>query len=356
MAKRVVRIGVAGMTSDHFWYDGPAFAALPSVTMVSGAEPQTDLRQRAQAQFDLKRVYEHPREMFEHEDLDGVLVYSDNASKADIVDEAAQRGVHVYLDKPMAATLEQADRIVAAVERHGIKLMIQTYFFFDVWYGKAKQWLDQGWIGDVFLARAIIGHAGPKELGCSEHFCQWLFNKELNGGGAFVDEGFYAVSAFLDHLGPVTEVSAMMAQTGSKEYLPPGVEDSAVVTVRFANGALGIIDASWAQIGTMPFHRSYHGAGGTVVIEKGAARLYSRKAPAADPSGWVEVPLDQEFRQDTGDRISYFANCILEDWQPAWPLSAQGGRATQEVIEAAYRSARSGEVVRLPVPGGRQGL
>ncbi|MER3405399.1 MAG: hypothetical protein C4289_09800 [Chloroflexota bacterium] len=91
--------------------------------------------------------------MLDREELDAILVCCDNAAKADIAEAAARRGVHVYQDKPMAATLAQADRILRAVESSGITLMVAYHSAFNPVYDQVKQLLGAGAIGKVYLAR-----------------------------------------------------------------------------------------------------------------------------------------------------------------------------------------------------------
>src|SRR5688572_545495 len=112
--ERQLRFGIAGMTSDHVWSMGDGLAALPEVQLVAGAEPYPELRVKATEQWKLARTYEDFHLMLEAEELDAILVCSDNASKAEIVEAATRRKVHVYQDKPMAATLAQAERSLRA--------------------------------------------------------------------------------------------------------------------------------------------------------------------------------------------------------------------------------------------------
>src|SRR5947209_1592861 len=236
---RKLRFGIAGMTSDHVWSMGDGLAALPEVEMVAGAEPYPELRERAAGQWGLQRTYDDTGAMLEREELDALLVCGDNAGKVDIAEAAARRGIHVYQDKPMAATLAQAERILRAAEAAGITLMVAYHSAFNPTYDQVKQMIGAGAIGPVYLARGVTGHAGPAEIGCSQYFCEWLFDKQRNGGGTFIDEACYLVDAFVDYLGAVTEVSAFTAQMGHRGYLPADVEDNAVAILRFANGALG---------------------------------------------------------------------------------------------------------------------
>src|SRR5436190_709178 len=287
---RKLRFGIAGMTSDHVWSMGDGLAALPEVEMVAGAEPYPELRERAARQWGLQRTYEEYGTMLDREELDALLVCGDNAGKAEIAEAAARRGIHVYQDKPMAATLAQADRILRAVESSGITLMVAYHSAFNPTYDQVKQMIGAGAIGGVYLARGVTGHAGPAEVGCSKYFCEWLFDKERNGGGAFVDEACYLVDTFVDYLGAVTEVSAFTAQMGHRDYLPADVEDNAVAILRFANGALGVIDSKWGQIGPAPVRTSYHGVQGTITNGPSGTELYSTTGPAV-PEGWEAIDL-----------------------------------------------------------------
>src|SRR5262245_6996443 len=285
-----LRFGVVGMSSDHVWTMGDGLAALPEVTLVAGAEPYPELRERATQQWGLQRTYEDYETMLGREELDAILVCGDNAGKAAIAEAAARRGVNVYQDKPMAATVAQADRILRAVESSGITLMVAYHSAFDPLYDPVKRLLAQGAIGRPYLARGVTGHGGPIEFGCSRYFYEWLFDRQRNGGGTFVDEACYLADNFLDYYGPIAEVSAFTAQIGPRDYLPADVEDNAVAIVRFASGALGIIDSKWGQVGPAPVRTSYHGTHGTLTRGPNGTELYST-AGAAPPDGWEALEL-----------------------------------------------------------------
>jgi predicted dehydrogenase len=368
-ATRKLRFGVAGMTSDHVWSMGDGLAALPEVEMVAGAEPYPELRERATRQWSLQRTYEDYQAMLDGEELDALLVCGDNAAKADIAEAAARRGIHVYQDKPMAATLAQADRILRAAESAGITLMVAYHSAFHPIYDQVKQLIASGAIGKTYLARGVTGHAGPAEIGCSRYFCEWLFDRQRNGGGTFIDEACYLVDAFVDYLGAVTEVSAFTAQMGHRDYLPADVEDNAVAILRFANGSLGVIDSKWGQIGPPPVRTSYHGVQGTIITGPGGAELYSTLEPTV-PEGWQPVELSTptgSFRQPAhlkgwrapspatagqgrgGREQRYFVDCVLSRRPIEGAASPRVARDVQEVIEAVYRSAEQGCAVRLPL-------
>jgi predicted dehydrogenase len=364
-----LRFGIVGMTSDHVWFLGDDLASLPEVEIVAGAEPYPELRERATSQWGLQRTYEDYTTLLAKEDLDAILVCGDNASKPAIVEAAAARGVHVYQDKPMGATLADADRSLRAVDASGITLMVAYHTAFDPQYAPMKALLTGGAIGRPFLARGVSGHGGPLEYGCTTYFCEWLFDRTRNGGGTFVDEACYLVDTFLDCLGPIAEVSAFTTQIGHRDYLPPGVEDSAVAILRFTSGALGIIDSKWGQVGPAPVRVSYHGTQGTLVQSVRGTELFSTAHPTP-PDGWepVDMAVLGHFygqapgllgwrlppTKATGDSRGaaeprYFVDALLAKHAISGPTSPRVARDTQEVIEAVYRSAETGRAVVLPL-------
>lgn len=366
-AANQLRFGVVGLTSDHVWGMGDGLAALPEVELVGAADPHAELRERSATQWGLSATFDDAGPLLETLRPDAILVCCDNAAKPDVVAKAAAHGVHVYQDKPMAATLEQARRSAKAARAAGITLMVAYHRAFDPTYHEVGQLIRQGAIGTLYLARGAIGHGGPKEFGCSHWFYDWLFDAAQNGGGSFVDEGCYLVDQLVDQVGPVAEVSGFTAQMGVRDYLPKDVEDNAVAVLRFASGALGVLDAKWGQVGPAPILVSFHGTGGTLTNYPGRWELYSTTG-VEPPPGWEELEADAGGMH--GGRPA-----SLRRWHKAAPPRGGAGRGgaeqryfvdhvmnkepvdgaagidvalhAQAVIQAFYESARSGCAVKV---------
>jgi predicted dehydrogenase len=366
---RELRVGIAGMSSDHVWAMGDGLAAQPAVELVTGADRHRELRDEATRRWGLVSTHEELETMLERERLDAILICADNASKVEIVEAAAARGVHVYSDKPMAATLAGAERIARAVERSGITYMCAYHSAFNPVYDQVRALLQGGAIGRVYLARGVTGHGGPREFGCSEYFCEWLFDKRKNGGGTFIDEACYLLDGFVDYLGPIAEVSAFTAAIGHRDYLPADVEDNAVAILRFGDGALGVIDAKWGQVGPAPLRTSFHGTLGTLVTGPRGTELYSTADPSVPPGwepidasaltahgraaaglrGWRAPDVPRSQTGSAGPEQRYFVERALAGRPIEGAASLATARAVQEAIEAVYRSAESGRAVRLPL-------
>jgi predicted dehydrogenase len=366
-SNRTLRCGVAGMTSDHVWAMGDGLVAQPAATIVAAAEPYRELREQAKTRWGATGLYDDAATMLEREQLDAILVCGDNASKAEIAELAARRGVHVYQDKPMAATLAQAEGILKAVEAAGITYMCAYHSAFSPLYEQTRSLVRDGAIGKVYLARGVTGHGGPREFGCSDYFCEWLFDKRRNGGGTFIGEACYLLDGFVDYLGPIGEVSAFTAQMGHRDYLPPDVEDNSVAIVRFASGALGVIDSKWGQVGPAPVRTSFHGSQGTLTSGNSGTELYSTASPKV-PAEWQPIEMadapghgrqlpglagwraQSPPRGQTGSggaEQRVFVEHVLASKPIEGPAGPRVARDVQAVIEAVYRSAESGKAEKV---------
>src|SRR5262249_10242578 len=159
---------------------------LDGAELVAAADPNPPLRERIRSEYGVERLYETPSQMFEAEKLDIVTIAVDNAGTADVVERAAARGIQIISEKPMSGTLEQARRMADAARRAGVQLMIN----WPTAWNPAWQTLDRlargGAIGQLWQTRYRAAHQGPKEIGCSEYFYRWLYDRQRNGAGALM--------------------------------------------------------------------------------------------------------------------------------------------------------------------------
>src|SRR5579862_8809771 len=107
---KTYRLGVASMVHDHVWGELKHWAAMPNVQIVAAGDVNADLRDRIRERFGVQKLYNSWQEMVEKEQLDIVQAASENSACADIVEACAAHGIHVVSEKPMAATLAQANR------------------------------------------------------------------------------------------------------------------------------------------------------------------------------------------------------------------------------------------------------
>jgi predicted dehydrogenase len=201
-------------------------------------------------------------------------------------------------------------------------------------------------IGEVRKMVVHDGHSGPKEIGCSAEFLEWLTDPVLNGGGALTDFGCYGADliTWLMKGQRPTSVFAVTQQIKPKVY--PKVDDEATIVLTYPQ-AQGIIQASW----NWPFNRKdmeiYGQTGYVLVPEKNLLRVRSGTSELAEPP---VSPL----AAPNNDPLSYLAAVVRGDIRPSGLSSLEVNMIATEILEAARESARTGKRVHLPdQPGAR---
>jgi len=338
MAK-TYKVGVAAMVHDHVWGELEHWKSLPNVELVAAGDVNAPLRARALA-AGVARAYDSWQEMLEKEDLDVVQAAAENSVGADIVEACAARGIHVVSEKPMAATLAQADRMLRASEGAGTLLLINWP---TAWVPAFQEWerrLLAGDIGAVTYLKYRSAHNGPKEIGCDPFFWEWLYDAEKNGAGALMDYCGYAANMNARILGVPSQVMGMRG-VFVKDYPVP--DDNAMIVMQYPR-AFGVAEASWTQ--TVPYAESAnpvaYGTGGSLAVV-GDKVVWQR--PDAPPETITPAAPAAPHRSAP----EYLLHC-LETGSPVEGFcSPQVGRDTQEILEAGLRSADTGRTQTLPL-------
>ncbi len=338
MSDKTYRIGVAGMVHDHVWGLAKSFANCPHAQLVAAADPNEPLRTRMESDFGATATFAEWGEMLDKVELDCLLITTENSRAADIAEAAAAKGIHMIVEKPMAATLAQADRMLKAAQAAGVQLMVNWATAWHPSVNKAVELVNAGAIGQVFDVRVRMAHHGPKELGCSEYFYGWLYDAEKNGAGAYMDYCCYG-AAFCRHL--LGKPNAVMGWTARlvKDYI--NVDDNGIVLM-FYDTAVARAEGSWCEI------PDYHdmvilGSKGKLATQKG--KLLMGTEPRK-PLEEVELPQLPAGKRNGPE---YLLHCLQTGQDVAGMCSAQVGRDGQEILEAGLRSAATGQRIDLPL-------
>ncbi|GGH07208.1 Gfo/Idh/MocA family protein [Mucilaginibacter phyllosphaerae] len=239
------KLGIAGLSHDHVhnilseYRDG-------KVIIAGIAEADKQLRERYQKQYNLPDsiLFDDLKKMVTTKKPDVVLGYNPVAKHIDIVEICAPLGISVMVEKPLAATLAQASRMEFLALKYYIKLLTN---YETTWYPSYQHVYDMAAKDSLGQIRKIVvhdGHQGPKEIGCSKEFTNWLTDPELNGAGALNDFGCYGADLMtwlMNGQKPVA-VTAVARHFKLKTY--PKVDDDATIIVEYPT-ATGIIQASW---------------------------------------------------------------------------------------------------------------
>jgi len=308
-------------------------------TLVAAADPNVPLLEKI---GDLYRcsTYESYGAMLDGETLDAAYVYADNATSSGLVEMAAQRGLHAMVEKPMAATLAQADRMIRTTVDAGVVLMVNWPFAWQAALQHGMHLARAGAIGELYQVRYRAAHAGPKELGCTPYFYNWLYDREKNGAGALMDYCCYGAVLCRYLLGQPTRVTGVAGRLQKRTI---DVDDNAVLLLGYHH-AIGITEASWTQIGHLTSYTPvFYGTEGTIVVHRDGVQVATPDQPDGE---WVDVPEPPEEARTATD---YFLSRIILD-EPVEGLCSAGiSRDAQEILEAGLISARIGAEVSLPL-------
>jgi predicted dehydrogenase len=339
-----VRIGVLGLTHDHIWGNLKDLKASSLGELVAVADPNAPLRDKVEAEFGDIQGFASYEEMLDKVELDAVYIYGDNATGAVLAEMAAKRGLHLMIEKPMASTLAGADRMLAAAQAAGVKLMVNWPF---AWWASLQHAMDmaqKGELGRLFSVKYRSAHAGPKELGCTPYFYNWLHDANLNGAGALMDYCCYGAALARHLLGRPSRIMGV-ADRLQKDYIT--LDDNAVIVMHYP-GAIAVSEASWTQIGHLTSYvTAIYGSEGTLVIEpgvKGRIMLATREHEDGIEVKPPDLPASMQ------NATAHFLNCLVEDLPVEGLCSARVGRDAQEILEAGLISSLEGAAVSLPLP------
>jgi predicted dehydrogenase len=335
-----LRVGVLGLSHDHVWDNIKALGESDDGVLVAAADPHPELQEHARS-VGCEQIFADYRELLDSVKLDAVYIYADNRQGAELAQQAAARGLHIMIEKPMASTLAGADKIRGAARAAGVQLMVNWPIAWWPHLQYALKLIDEGRIGEVFQANYRAAHAGPRELGCSPYFSEWLYDPQRNGAGALMDYCCYGAALVCRLLGLPARVTAVSGRLG-KPDLP--AEDNAVLIMQHAR-AISTSTASWTQIGHMSSYiPMIYGSEGTLILQHGEVWLADR---AHQDGVKLELP-----RPAAGQRTS--AELFLSHIRSGEPIGglcgADVGLMAQEVLEAGLVSAAEGRAVSLPLP------
>ncbi len=345
------KIGILGLIHDHVWQHVAEMTQRHDV-VISVADLNQPLRDRARDEFGIDRLYDDYARLMEKEKPDAVLIFVDNAGSASLVELAASYGAPMMVEKPMADTLANAERMRVAAVNAGVPLMINWPTAWQPAIRHALTLAQDGAVGDIYRFSFRGGHRGPKEYGCSPYFYGWLYDRERNGAGAYIDYCGYGVSMARLLCGVPSRVSATIGHLVKPDI---AVDDNAILTLRYQH-AMAVIEATWSASGPVPDGGpTIWGRAGTLTVQRDSGRREGdvrgegviRLTSDDEPDGrFIDPPALPEGERSA---VQYFLSRLANDRPIDGLMSMEVGRDTQEILEAGLRSERDGRVVSLPL-------
>lgn len=292
-------------------------------------------------------VYRNYHELFERPHLDAVIVTTPSGLHAEVGIAAALAGKHVLVEKPMDVSLAQADALIAACNQAGVKLGVISQHRFDYAVMDLKRAIAAGKLGQLNFCGSYTQWYRAQSYYDSG---DWRGTWALDGGGALMNQSIHYVDLLQYVMGPVVEVSARTAALAHERI---EVEDIAVATVKFASGALGVIEGMTLAYPGFCARLEVFGSDGGVIIENDRVREWKLRSGEKYAGSLEEQHLivgttsADIWHYAHRRQIADFMQAIWEDRPPL--VDGHEGRKPLEIVLAVYESARSGKSVSLPL-------
>lgn len=297
------------------------------------------------------RGFESLEAMLADSEVDAVTICSPSGAHLDPALAAAAAGKHIVVEKPLEITTERCDQIIKACDKAGVKLAVTFQSRFHESSKLMKQAVEQGRFGKVTMGDAYVKWYRTQEYYDSG---AWRGTWALDGGGALMNQAIHSVDLLVWLMGPVAEISAMTA-TMTHERIE--VEDIAVANLKFANGALGVIEATTTAYPGALKRIEISGNQGTAILEEEDLKMWQFENETAEDDAIRERMVgntdsgggaaDPSAISHHGHTMVFedFVAAINENRPPA--IDGNEGRRSVEVIRAIYESAETGRKVIL---------
>ncbi len=302
------------------------------------------------AEYDCK-AYSTLDELLADKDVAIVTICTPSGAHRDPAISAANAGKHVVVEKPLEITLQRCDDIINACEKKGVQLCTIFPSRFSAANIALKEAIEAGRFG-----RLTLGDTYVKWWRTQEYYDGggWRGTWVLDGGGAFMNQAIHNVDLLCWLMGEVAEVAGF---TGTLAHERIEVEDVGVACLKFANGAIGVMEATTAAWPGLLKKTEIHGSKGTVVVEQDSvlrwefaeekpedAEIRSRLGANSASSGGASDPKAISF---VGHQMQLedFVEAISTGRQPR--VDGAEGRKSVEIILALYEAAKTGQSQRL---------
>lgn len=334
-----IRMGVigAGAISDvHLM----ALTAHDHVEVACIADPNAEARERQAMKYGVGRSVADYREMLERSDLDAVDIAVPHYLHCPMTLDALSAGLHVICEKPMGLNLEEADRMIAAAERSKGRLLIKQYQRCAEHHTMAKEIIDSGEIGDVYLMTGLF----IAQLSWDENDPDnWRGTWDKAGGGILIDGGIHLVDLMQFILGRAAAVSAtakrLVADHAHK------ADDTTSLTIEYERGAIGsVVCASCdTSLAGMTTDKGFYGTRGSLRVSQDGP--FTRLIRSAGGVSEELLTVENWWEKANVAVVTHLVDCLLDGSEPV--VSLDEARHDLEIVLAGYRSANEGRRVAI---------
>lgn len=341
------RIGIIGCGRIAQVRHIPEYIANPNAE-IAGYYDFNETRARELAEAYGGSVYQSYEEVLSDPTIDAVSVCVANDAHAEVTVAALRAGKHVLCEKPMAMSLAECERMVAAAKETGKYLMVGHNQRLVKTHARARQLISAGAIGGIISFKTAFAHAGPETWSIDPGSNVWFFDKNKAVLGAMADLGIHKTDLIQYLTGTrITEVMAYLGTLDKKDGSGSliGVDDNAICIYRMENGVMGTMTASWTCYGDEDNSTILYGTEGVMKIY--GEKEYSIVIECRDGER-ICYDIDAIQTNDNQTKsgvIDLFVNCLATGTPPE--ISGEEALSAMQAVFAAVESAQTGKSVKV---------
>lgn len=340
-----VKIGLigSGFIADHHLY---SLKLLSNVDIVGISSRNEETAKELIKKFILHEGIFMDYETLLKSDIDAVSVCLPNYLHKEVTVDLLNSGKHVLIEKPLARNTSESQEMLDTEKASNRKIFYCENNMYAPSFKKAKDIIDEGGLGDVYMAHGREQHSGPHS--------EWFYKRDKGGGGSLIDLGIHDIAClvwFLD-----CDVKEVFCQI--KTVLPfrekfgeCEVEDNAVGILYFENGAQVVIEESWTAPGGYNIQYEIFGTTGQLKVSptfSDLIRVYSENGygyaveKAGTTKGWTFPVPEESWTFGYPQEMNHFINCITNNKQPL--TDGAFGHKILVIAVAMYKSAKSKKI------------
>ncbi len=313
-----------------------ALAAIPNVEIAAVCTRNAERLAEVAGRFGVEKTYTDYQEMLADPEIESVSITTMWDQHADPAVAALAAGKHVFLEKPMASTVEDCDRIVAAAKEASSFFMVGHICRFNPRYAAAKEAIEEGRIGKIVSMYA------------RRNLPAWVGASVLDKIGPIIGDGVHDTDLMFWFSGS-RAVSAYAQTVQFRDHANP---DLGQVMYRLESGASCILEAVWCLPDTTPFQIDERleivGTEGSISIHDTHPNLMVVDKDGARCPDTTYWPTQHgKLRGALRDELAYFVQCVLDGERPS-VITPEESREAVRACLAAEESARTGQVVNIP--------
>ena len=313
--------------------------AIPQAELKYVSDPYPDAYNKIAEEMGWVKAVTDYKIVMEDPEVEAIIIAGPAALHGDMIIEAAKAGKHVFCEKPLDYDVDKIVLALEEVEKAGVKLQLGFNRRFDRNFAKARELVDNGQIGDVHVIKLSSRDPIPPAMGYftapgGEH-CSIYTDTTIHD---------FDMARFLNN-SEVTEVYAMGSKLINKDVKEITRDDTCVITMRFEDNSLAVIDNSWEAVYGYDQRAEVFGTKGAATVEN---EIFSQTTLHSSEGIVGEKPLvtiKDRYGDSYADEIKSFLNAIQNDTEPL--VTGVDGLMSIIIANAARKSAEENRAVRI---------